>query len=268
MDASATCPPETSGGLTSCELQSYVAGGPLEPEIQARLEYGENYANYLKEVNSVRYGNLAEQTDLMETPPLPAEEPQRKEVEGLRKQFIEKINKRTNEFYDAAESRGSEIPKPYELFSDDEVKTLCSTSSSKPDCELIVKKISEVNAEEVGDLAQKKAALGVNVPFKAPPTAKASAVAAKRSSSGRKPTEMVYASGTASIRAGKTGTLQLAIPSFVRKRLKRALARGRHTLKLDLVVHIRTATDANETRTIPLEIKLVAKHARRPMKKK
>jgi hypothetical protein len=268
LDASATCPAATSGDLTSCELQSYVAGGPLEPEIQARFEYAENYANYLKEVNSTRNAALAEQTDFLEGTPLPANEPERKEAEESRKHFIEKLNKHTNELYDGTEGRGSEIRQPYALYTDDEVKSVCSPSPAASECERLVKKVVEVNAEEVSSLAKKKADFGVNVPFKAPPSGKASAVAAKNSSRRRKSTEMVYASGTASIHAGKTGTLHLVIPPFVRHRLKRALARGRHTLKLDLVVHIKTATNANGTRTIPLKVKLLAKKPRRAGKKK
>jgi hypothetical protein len=269
--ADASCPPAAEG-LSSCELQAYVDGtdiAAIDPSIKARLEYDLNYTTYLEEVAVERAAVLNATKEYIDKLPVEGNAQERKEAEERHAMLSAKIQEQINNVYDIMEHRGKRLAEPYEPLDQDMVNKFCEITASKQDCETFWKTIGEVLKTSVDKLSASKANLGVNVPFSPPAKAQGASTSSVHHRASGRPHDMVLASSKSiTLAAGKSAKITLAIPAFVRTRLKAALAKHDRTISAHLVVHILTNTGTSTTRTIPLRIKLVAKHARRPGKKK
>jgi hypothetical protein len=268
--ADASCPPAAEG-LSSCELQAYLNanGTDLDPSINARLEYDLNYATYLKEVAVERAAVLQGTKEFIDKIPVEGNAQERKEAEERHAMLSAKLQEQINELYDVMEHRGKRLAEPYEPLDQDKVNKFCEMTVSKQDCETFWKTIGEVLKTSVDKLSTSKANLGVNVPFRPPAKAQGASTSSVHHRASGRPHEMVLASSKPiTLAAGKSTKITLAIPAFVRARLKAALAKHERTISAHLVVQILTNTGTGTTRTIPVKIKLVAKHARRHAKKK
>jgi hypothetical protein len=266
--ADASCPPAAEG-LSSCELQAYVNGTDLDPTINARLEYDLNYATYLKEVAVQRAAVLQGTKEFIDKIPVEGNEQERKEAEERHAMLSAKLQEQINNVYDIMEHRGKRLAEPYEPLDQNMVNKFCEMTVSKQDCETFWKTIGEVLKTSVDTLSASKANLGVNVPFHPPAKAQGASTSSVHHRASGRPHEMVLASSKSiTLTAGKSAKITLAIPAFVRARLKAAFAKHERAINAHLVVQILTNTGTSTTRTIPVRIKLVAKRPRRPTKKK
>jgi hypothetical protein len=264
----ATCPAASSDGISSCELQAYVNGKDVDADVKAQLEYEKNYATYLSQVAAARAAFIQQTRAFIADLPVEGTPQERKEGEERHAQLSVKLSESLNEVFDVLSKRGTDNSGPYEPLDQEKVDKFCAGTVNKEDCHTFWQAIGENLKSEVSDIAALKARLGVNVKFKAPSSAHGASTASAHHPVKRRAHELVYASGGGSVAAGHTGRIRLAIPAFVRTRLKVIFAKHERTLKVDLVVHIMTATGATTTRTIPMKIRLVAKKPRRAAKKK
>jgi hypothetical protein len=269
----ATCPP-SSDDLTNCELQAYVEGKSFDPAIKAKLEYELNYTTYLGELAQERAVTLQAVKDFLTSNDRVAPDATPEDRANILRQlgeFSDHLLPGLEKLYDQLAKRGGDIPAGTGTYDPAEIKKFCEVSNlSTSGCETVLAAVNDIVSGSAAKLSKSKMSLGVNVPFTPPPAkAQSASASAVHDAAKRRAHNMVYASSkTVTVPAGKTAKLRLAIPAFVRARLKYALARHETKLKASLVVSLTTSTGASARRTIPVTIKLVAKHARRLAKKK
>ena len=268
ITATADCPAASGDGLSSCELQAYVEGKSLDPDVKAELEYETNYAAYLSQLAVAKAAYVQQLKDYITGAPIEGNEQERKETETRRSELVDKFTGLVKEDAEILAHRGKSVVDGYEPIDPEAIEKACQGAANKEACLTFVGTINDTIKSFVTEMSDVKARLGVNVKFTPPAKAKGARVASTRRSTPRPPQRLVYASGEASVAAGHSGQVRLVIPAFVRSELKAAFAKHQRILKATLVVHVMTATGASATRTIPLTIKLVAKKPRPAAKTK
>jgi hypothetical protein len=264
----ATCPAASSDGLSSCELQAYVNGKSLDPDVKAELEYETNYATYLSQLAAQKAAYIQQTKDFIASLPIEGNDQERKEIEQRHSELSSKFTKVISESAEILAKRGLDIQPGYQPFSEEDITKSCEDARNKEDCHTFLSTIGENIKAFVTGMAAVKADLGVNVKFKPSAKAQGASAARVRERSTRAPRVLVYASGRATVAAGHEARIRLTIPAFVRAKFKAAFAKHERTLKADLVVNIMTATGASTTRTTPIKITLAAKKPRRAGKKR